>query len=114
MKVSVKEPAITMKTPKAELLGIKPELFEDFFAWDCRPNYIAVTRMQARFPHEDEAYTGFFEALKYVVSEVRIVAPIQEIIPYLECYGFKKMIEPCGTPYYTNTRFLFETHPVIF
>lgn len=102
MKVSVKEPATTMKTPKAKLLGIKPELFEDFFAWDCRPNYIAVTRIRARFPYEDEAYTGFFEALKYVVSEVRIVAPIQDIVPYLERYGFKKMTEPCGTPYYTN------------
>lgn len=102
MKVSVKDPIITMKTPKAELLGIKPELFEDFFAWDCRPNYIAVTRMRARFPYEDEAYTGFLEALKYVVSEVRIVAPIQEIVPYLERYGFQRQIEPCGTPYYTN------------
>ena len=110
MKVSVKEPAITMKSPKAELLGIKPELFEDFFAWDCRPKYIAVIRLQGRFPHEDEAYTGFFEALKYVVSEVRIVAPIQEIIPYLERYGFRKMTEPCGTPYYTN-RLFFETNP---
>lgn len=104
MKVSVKEPAITMETPKAELLGIKPELFEDFFAWDCRPTYLAVIRIQPRAIREQEAYTAFFESLKYVVTPIRVISPLPEMLPYLEKYGFYKDVEPCGTPYFYNKK----------
>lgn len=99
------EPTITMKSEKAKYLGIVPELFSDFFAWDCRPTYLAVIRLQPKVTREHEAYTAFFESLKYVVTPVRVISPLPEMLPYLEKYGFCKGVEPCGTPYFYNKKY---------
>lgn len=93
---------IFLDDPKAERLGITPQGFQDFFAWDCRPKYIGITILR---PDNQQSLLNFFEAGQKIYSEIRICAPDQEIIDTSKDYGYELKKDSAGLPYLTDQQF---------
>lgn len=94
--------AILLDDPKAERLGVTRQEFSDFFAWDCRPHYIGITRLR---PRDKEALEYFMVCGQRIFSEIRICAPDEDIIEMAKNYGYELKKDTAGMPYLTDEQF---------
>ena len=95
----MKQSTIKLDDELAKRLALTHENFEDAFAWDCRPKYVALIRLR---PKNHQALLNFFEAGQQIYSEIRICAPNQEIIDTSKDYGYELKKDPAGLPYLTD------------
>ena len=93
---------IFLDDPKAERLGVTPQGFQDFFAWDCRPHYIGITRLR---PGDKEALEYFMVCGQRIFSEIRICAPDEDTIEMAKNYGYELKKDSAGMPYLTDQQF---------
>lgn len=93
---------ILIDDPKAEKMGITREGFRDLFAWDCRPHYIGIIRVEERTQADLE---HFLNTSKDIYSIIRICSPKQYIIDTAMKYGYELKTDPAGMPYLTDEKY---------